>query len=165
MKTLSKYLRNYINEKLKISNDMNIPMRKLTPKEDSWRIRAFYNAISRNGKIKSYNNLLNIIKKSKDIKKTIHTLGNSELLLRFIFSILCNWDEGIEIYRNRLISVLSNYINNTEDKIDSFVLLLYDKGTPYGCDIRDTLKNILSDEEITKSFEKYFNKYLIQYKG
>lgn len=167
MKTLSNYisdnLKSYINEKLKISNDMNIPMRKLTAKQDSWRIRAFYNSILRNNKIKSYNNFLNIIKKSKDIKKTLHTLGNSELLLRFIFSILCNWNEGIEIYRNRLITVLSNYMKNPEDEIDYFILLLYNKNTPYGFDIRETLKNIMSDEEIAKSFENYFVKYMIKY--
>lgn len=167
MKTLSKYisdnLKSYINEKLKISNDMNIPMRKLTTEQDSWRIRAFYNSIPRNNKIKSYNNLLNIIKKSKDIKKTLHNLSNSELLIRFIFSILCNWNEGIETYRNRLISILSNYMKNAEDEIDYFVLLLYNENTPYGFDIRETLKNILSDEEITKSFKEYFVKYMIKY--
>jgi hypothetical protein len=166
MKTLSKYisdnLKFYINEKLKISKDMNIPMRKLTAEQDSWRIRAFYNSVNRNNKIKSYNNFLNIIKKSKDINKTLHNLSNPELLLRFIFSILCNWNEGIEIYRNRLISVLSNYMKNAEDEIDYFVLLLYNENTPYGFDIRETLKNILSDEEITKSFKEYFVKYMIK---
>ena len=167
-----KQINKYICERLHINKDIGLSnhLKDVSNTEINWRLKALYNALSSKEKY----DLMCKVENNPKILFNV-TTKTYKIFNLYICAILCEWDEAIQLLRDKILNcdeLLKPLFFDGNDKdantnmLDAFIYNLYKESITGSLGDRlkyDYFKYNQTIEECNKHFEHYFELYNIQY--
>ena len=173
-----KKINKYICERLHINKDIGLSnhLKDVSNTEINWRLKALYNALSSKEKYDLMRKVENHYKAHNNPKILFNVNTKTYKIFNlYICAILCEWDEAIQLLRDKILNcddTLKPLFFDGNDKdantnmLDAFIYNLYKESITGSLGDRlkyDYFKYNQTIEECNKHFEHYFELYNIQY--
>ena len=133
----------------------------------SWKVKAQFNATTRNDKIKYYQGILKTYNTTKNIKKLFNS--NTHLFTivnKWFCAFLIQWNDAIKVLQDEILK-FDNSLPGGEDVLNSLILSIYNGLSKKDLSDLDFLKTYIlfidDKEKLKDCCENYFKLYNLKY--